>query len=244
MGKKLHFMLSGPELHDEKPHAASHGLGGDDELSISGTQIAGGIIATARLGSGTADSTSFYRGNSTWVTRTVHKGAWPVMQSGRWYDSASCFDYGVAGAGHAGNIIACSPILIPQATTFNQIGIVVTSAVGGSTCRLGIYAPNHQGRPGTLVTQVGPLSTAVTGDVTAAINVTLNGFFWLAYISSTTISVHVLSPTRQRYSGASAIATTTKQTYGAVARTYGALPTTAPTLSLGGFTPKVGLRVA
>lgn len=245
MGKKLHFMLSGPELHDEKPHAASHALGGDDELSISGTQIIGGLIATARMGSGTADSTSFYRGNSTWVTRNMRKGVWPVMQSGRWYDMGTTFNVGYpGGVGLAGSNIGFNPILIPTETTFNQIGVTVTSAVAGSTLRLGIYAPRYDGRPGKLVLSTSALSSATTGDITAAINVTLRGLFWLAYFASTTLSVQAFSAVDHRYLGDTTIITTTKKVLCGYALTYGALPATAGTVSTGLLGAKVGLRVA
>lgn len=50
------------------PHAASHGDGGSDEIAIDASQMTSGTINTARLGSGTANSTTFLRGDNTWAT--------------------------------------------------------------------------------------------------------------------------------------------------------------------------------
>lgn len=39
-----------------------------DEINIDASDITTGTIATARLGSGTANSTTFLRGDQTWAT--------------------------------------------------------------------------------------------------------------------------------------------------------------------------------
>jgi hypothetical protein len=56
-------------------HASSHASGGVDAISIAASQIGSGTVATARLGSGTADSTTYLRGDQTWVAVTAAAAA-------------------------------------------------------------------------------------------------------------------------------------------------------------------------
>jgi hypothetical protein len=59
-------VLSIATAADLPAHASRHGSGGADEVSLDASQTATGVFAPARLGSGTASSTRFLRGDSTW----------------------------------------------------------------------------------------------------------------------------------------------------------------------------------
>jgi hypothetical protein len=58
MAVKKPIVLSGGQFEELKP---------TDEINIDASDIASGTIATARLGSGTADSSTFLRGDQTWA---------------------------------------------------------------------------------------------------------------------------------------------------------------------------------
>jgi len=48
-------------------HGGTHAAGGSDPIPVSASQIGSGTIATDRLGSGTASSSTYLRGDQTWA---------------------------------------------------------------------------------------------------------------------------------------------------------------------------------
>ena len=52
-------------------HASSHASGGSDALTLAANQVTSGTVATARLATGTANSSTYLRGDQTWATLTA-----------------------------------------------------------------------------------------------------------------------------------------------------------------------------
>ena len=63
-------------------HAASHASGGADALAISGAQVTSGAIPPARLGTGTASTSTVLYGDGTWKTAPPGGGSAGVTHVG------------------------------------------------------------------------------------------------------------------------------------------------------------------
>lgn len=83
------------------------------------------------------------------------------------------------------NRMYCQPFWVGNAITLDRIGIGFTTAASGSAVRLGIYADNGSGYPGSLVLDAGTVATATgTGEPEITINQALTpGLYWLAGVA-------------------------------------------------------------
>jgi hypothetical protein len=104
--------------------------------------------------------------------------------------------YLMAGAGSSAiqtaNQINYLPFFVRKRTTFNRIGITVTTLFGTSA-RLGIYNAAN-GVPTSLLLDCGTVSTATTGEKEATISQTLNtGFYFLAIVCDSTPTINTLT---------------------------------------------------
>lgn len=76
---------------------------------------------------------------------------------------------------------SAAPFVVPRATAFDQLSLEITTAVAGSTVRLGIYADDGAGRPGALVLDAGTVNASGIGAKTISASITLQpGLYWLA----------------------------------------------------------------
>lgn len=150
---------------------------------------------------------------------------------------------GLVGTGGA---LRAAPFLVGKIRTFDRIAVEVITAAAGGLIRLGIYADDGTGYPGTLTIEAGAVDSATTGLKEIAISQTLTpGTYWLTSMGE------VANATTRIFAGQSLlmpIATTTNQTYfgwSANGITGGALPIDYPTgAALAATVAKIMVRAA
>jgi len=176
----------------------------------------------------------------------------PPIATGRYYFPQR---WGSAGTGAPSRNIAIAtpPIMIPNRTTFNRIGVEVTTGVASTVIRLGVYKMGADGLPGDRVYDAGTVSSATSGVKEITGNFTLEaGAYFLVYQAtggSADPTVRTLNYTDydiiQLYGNDSANpAGATVEDWLYIANT-GALPTpfgTVTRLRVGGALPAVFIR--
>jgi hypothetical protein len=193
-------------------------------------------------------------GGQSFVARSAHGGAFPAMQSGRWFDSRFSLPLKTGSSfGFSANSISACPIFVPAATIFDAIGITISVAGGaGKKFRLGIYAPRHDNWPGKLLYDSGEQPLDLDGDHALVIagSITLGpGWFWLARFANDTHSSEFLTGNTNNvvaFNGQTALNVTTCQMSVSRTLTYGVLPADfgAGSASTGLIAPRLTLRAA
>jgi hypothetical protein len=164
---------------------------GADEVpnAIDAGKITSGTLATARLGSGTANSGSFLRGDQTWQSIAGGTERPPSLIVAGQYVATSAASTGNAGV--TSNRLFYLPIYITRTTSFDRIGIThaATPAGAGSVVRLGIYNSTND-LPSTLVLDAGTVdltTAAAYKEVTISPAQSLSvGVYWLAAVAQIT----------------------------------------------------------
>lgn len=148
---------------------------------------------------------------------------------GRFYSNG--FVTTTTTAAISANTLYAVPFYVPVSHTYPTINLSVTTGVGGTSIRLGIYSDNA-GYPGALVIDAGTISSAGVAVGTLTINQLLSsGWYWLVGVGDGAPTVRAISSSfsfGMLYFGQAAVDTSASALGLSVAFTYATLPTTFP----------------
>lgn len=171
----LNHLEDGVEATAAAADAATAALPGKAPIAHNhdAADVTTGTLATARLGSGTADATTFLRGDRTWATPPAGggggaAGAPPGYQKlaaatcvrmydanrvdGNSFSTLNRLTFAPFWMGVSGNLLR------------HFIVNIGTAGAAGSVVRVGIYAAGADGRPAALVKDAGVIPATSTGD--------------------------------------------------------------------------------
>lgn len=142
--------------------------------------VTSGILASARLGSGTADVTTFLRGDSTWGTPASSAQVGIPKRTGTVISGLTHGSSAAASAAHIADRVVAHVIYLPYDTSIDRFGCRVLTAGAGATLRFGICADSGAGLPGdVLYTHAGTLDCSTTGEKTITVTHTIPaGTYW------------------------------------------------------------------
>lgn len=188
---------------------------------------------------------------ASWIPVTPEYPGWPVGAYKIPMHITSASDSSAITA----DLLTMQPILIQRRTLIDQIAMRVVTIQPGAAARLGLYNTDPVTRqPAALVVDGGELNLSdFSGDRWRTVNVMLNpGIYWTACIMKSVTTM----PTVRRVGGASfghflagdmtEVGSSAAYRYLSASRAYGALPTTAPTMTRDSGThgPIISLRAA
>jgi hypothetical protein len=128
----------------------------------------------------------------------------------------------------AANVMRAAPYALTKSLTFDSLQAEVTTLVGASNFRLGIWLDDGSLYPGALLVDSGELSGASNGVVAATISQAISpGVIWLGILGDAAITFRApgsASTPSDIMGEPAAMGSTIRQAFYTVAQTYGALP--------------------
>ena len=223
---------------------------------LDAAKITTGTVGTARLGSGTANATTFLRGDQTWAHPMMRE---LPLSSGS-FVALPAAGLGTVGANGAAGRLYLIPIWLP-AGTYDRVG-VATTAAGTATWRLGAYKadPSTLMPDGTaLVQEFGTINLSVSPGnllITTTFTVPTSALYWMAVLVDSYSSAPSVSGWHAGYALPPPVpwmphavfetpigrSTWLRNVYSGVPT--GAVPATCPTTAWTDTGPQVRLRVA
>ena len=144
-------------------HAATHQDGGSDELALDASQVTSGTVATARLGTGTASSGTYLRGDQTY--------AQPVV-SAYYVTARHYYPPGVVSGGTrsvASGAATATPYPIYRPVSVDGLQVDLSAANGaGQSIDLHVMSVNASGDPDASVFTVNVTTTGSGTQVLSA----------------------------------------------------------------------------
>ena len=166
--------------------------------NLDTSKITTGTMATARLGSGTADTTTYLRGDQSYAVPaggSATKNQWDYIRTGgvSWYGTAVNCTASTTTALTA-NVARAWPFIVRKGFAIDRIQFEVTTLVAGN-CVVGIYNSNSSNYPNALLLQGTAASTGTTGLKTTTISSTLvdDTLYWMAYNASAAPTLRAVS---------------------------------------------------